>query len=92
MLKTGAILLSLMLLSACATNQDSLLVQPGPAVVVPVIETRYAPVDPSLLRLYEAVPDDFKTNGELLEAFYLANKRLSQCSYDKAELATLLNQ
>jgi hypothetical protein len=40
--------------------------------------------------LYEAVPDDFKTNGELLGAFYEAQKRLTQCAADKVELAGLL--
>ena len=88
MLKRGAILLSLILFSACATVDP--IVQPGPAVVVKTTETRYAPVDPSLLRLYEAVPDDFKTNGELLGAFYEAQKRLTQCAADKVELANLL--
>ena len=88
--KLGAILLSLTLFWGCATVDP--IVTPGPAVVVTTTETRYAPVDPSLLRLYEAVPDDFKTNGELLGAFYEAKKRLTQCSADKAELAALLAQ
>ena len=86
--KLGATLLSLSLFWGCATVDP--IVTPGPAVVVTTTETRYAPVDPSLLTLYEAVPESFKTNGELLRAFNEANKRLAQCAADKLELADLL--
>ena len=90
MLKYGVILLSLTLFWGCATVDP--IVQPGPAVLVTSTVTRYAPVDPSLLTLYEAIPETFKTNGELLEAFNEANKRLTQCAADKVELAKLLGQ
>lgn len=85
--KFGVMLLSLTLFSACATVDP--IVQPGPAVLVTSTVTRYAPVDPTLLTLYEAIPEDFRTNGELLEAFNEANKRLTQCAADKVELAKL---
>lgn len=89
MLKAGLLLVSLTLsLTGCGTE----IVYRERPVPVEVVEYRPTPVDRALLRDCPPVPmSGVETNGDLLAAALEANKRLRQCSVEKAQLRGLLN-